>query len=108
MIHIREMDPSTAALVGFALKAHQMVRGFESVTRAMSKDQLAGILVNDQLSHNTLDRIEKYQKRNHLDIIKTGTATDWVRLWGIDSHKILGIMKGDLGRQIIKNFKVGV
>lgn len=108
MIPVIDIDQNAAVLIGFAIKARQIVRGFQGVSRAVIRNRLVLILVEGHVTRNTLKKMEKIQKQYPVLIIQTGPDTDWVRLWGMESQKIFGILNGDIGRKIIQKFKAGV
>ncbi len=106
-VKVVDLDEKANALVGFTLKAGQTVTGFDPVLRAMAKKQILFILVSHDISPNTLKKIryEVAEKRIHL--FKTSSGTDWEARWGIEGRRILGFRNGELGRKLLKKFKVG-
>ncbi|GAB4371202.1 MAG: hypothetical protein Kow0042_13810 [Calditrichia bacterium] len=102
------IDPKTATLIGFALKANQTVRGFEAVRRSIHKGKLAVILVPHEISAYSLRKLQKLAKASKLMLVQTVAGTDWQKLWGLSNNKILGILKGDLGNTIRTKFNAGV
>jgi ribosomal protein L7Ae-like RNA K-turn-binding protein len=100
-------DSGTISLVGFALRARQVVLGFEAVRRAATHGKLAGVMVSADISSHTLEKVVRAMARLHVPVFQTDPAINWGVRWGIDAHKILGFQKSELGRTIINKFKAG-
>ena len=108
MVQIVNIDSKTKTLISFALKAGKVVKGFESVQKSIRDNSLAIILLDAHISRNTLKKMENMVRNTNIPLIKTTTDVNWKALWGIEFHKILGILKGDFGKCLSTNIKVGV
>jgi ribosomal protein L7Ae-like RNA K-turn-binding protein len=108
MVQSVNIDSKTTALISFALKAGQVVKGFESVQKSIRNNSIAIILLDAGISRNTLNKMENSLKNSDIPVIKTMPNVDWKKLWGIEFHKILGILKGDFGKSLSTNIKAGV
>ncbi len=102
------IDAQTAALIGFALKARQAVKGFEAVRRSVEKNTVMMVIVDSQLSEKTLKRLQHATWENGVLLVRSEQTKNWEELWGIRDHKILGILSGNLGVAIVRKFKSGV
>ena len=102
------VEKNAATLIGFAIKARQCVRGFEAVRRAVEKNKVAIVLVNNQISQNSLRKVSHFLLRQNVPVIQTSGKTNWDDLWGVRGQKIIGIKKGNIGNTIIQKFKSGV
>lgn len=100
-------DSGTISLVGFALRARQVALGFEAVRRAANHGKLAGVMVTADISSHTLEKVVRAMAHLHIPVFQTDPSVNWEVHWGIDTHKILGLRKSELGRTIIKKFKAG-
>ena len=60
LINVDDIDHQKVSLIGFAIKANQYVKGFEAVRRLVEKDKIAVVLVNSQISPNTLAKLRHY------------------------------------------------
>lgn len=101
-------DKRTITMIGFALKSGQIIRGYEAVLQSAARESLSLILVETGISVNTVQKMNNALKYIKIPVFKTGPGIDWKILWGIETSRIMGILKGDLGRNIIKNFNAGV
>ncbi len=101
-------DKHTITMIGFALKAGRIIRGYEGVIQSTERNSLLMILIENGISGNTVQKLTNSLKYAKIPVFKTGPGVNWKSLWGIETHKIMGILKGDLGRNIIKNFNAGV
>ncbi|MEJ2049000.1 MAG: hypothetical protein P8Y60_04015 [Calditrichota bacterium] len=66
------------SLIGFTLKAGKFVIVLEAIRKELNKQQI---------------------------FLKTSSGTNWKEKWGMENAKILGILKGDLGSNILKILK---
>ncbi|MBN2364810.1 MAG: hypothetical protein EH225_01500 [Calditrichaeota bacterium] len=107
-IHTVNLDIKTETLVGFALKAGQVVRGFDAVRHAAERNSLSLILIKEEISENSEQKLKRTLKNMNIPICKIKKNRDWKLTWGIETHKILGILKGNLGSSIVKNINAGV
>ena len=101
------MDQKTKTLVGFAIKSRQVVNGFDAVTSSVSKNKIQLVFLHHSLSSDTRRKIINLAESKK---IQTETITDdhdWQKAWGIERHKIFGIVKGDLGTAISRNINSG-
>jgi ribosomal protein L7Ae-like RNA K-turn-binding protein len=108
MIKPVELDNSTITLIGFALKAGNVVKGWHALVSALQKDSVSLIILNSQISENSQKKVMNVIKGKKIPVIKTASTVHWEKIWGIGAQKILGILKGDLGNKISNNFKAGV
>ena len=108
MVQSINLDSETSTIISFALKAGKVVKGFESVQKSIRNHSIAIILLDAQISRNTLNKIENTLKNSDIPVIKTTPNIDWQKLWGIEIHKILGILKGDFGKTLSTHIKAGV
>lgn len=95
----------TFALVGFAIKAGKTISGFEAVKKVLLQDKIALVLLNHQISENSVKKILRLANKNKVPVITTDEKTDWKRGWGIENHNIMGILKGEFGKNILENLK---
>ncbi len=102
------ISDQTVALIGFALKSRQVVKGYEAVRRALQRNKLALVLVSSKISKNGLEKIENLLKEEKISLYQTSSDTDWEKLWGVYDYKIMGFLKGKLGSKISENLKSGV
>lgn len=105
---IVKMNKQTVPLIGFALKSKEAVLGFEAVRRAAKKKKIALVLVHSKLSGNSVQKLAKFLNRTQIPLFQTSVDVDWINLWGIHTHKILGITRGDISPKILQNLKSGV
>ena len=108
MVHTIHLDQSAITLISFALKAGKVVKGFESVEKSIKNQSLDIILLESKISRKTQERVETKVKKSDILLYRTAPAIDWKKNWGIEFHKIIGILKGDFGKSLRKNFKAGV
>jgi len=108
MIQTVNIDSKSTTLISFALKAGKVVKGFESVQKSIRNNTIAIILLDSHVSRNTLKKMENTLKNTDIPLFKTTPDVDWQKLWGIEFHKILGILKGDFGKSLSINIKAGV
>lgn len=97
-----------STLIGFAIKSRQVICGFEAVTKAIERKKIILILVKDQTSTVTYNKLKKQLKGQDIPIINTSSQVNWETRWGISRHHILGILNGIIGNNIIQQFKAGV
>lgn len=97
-----------STLIGFAIKSRQAICGFEAVTKAIERKKIILILVKDQTSTATHNKLKKQLKGQEIPIIITSSQVNWETQWGISRHHILGIFNGIIGNNIIQYFKAGV
>lgn len=108
MIQSVNIDSRTTTLISFALKAGKVVKGFESVQKSIRNHSIAIILLDAHISRNTLNKMENTLKDSDVPMIKTTPNINWKKLWGIEFHKIIGILKGDFGKSLSTHIKAGV
>ena len=101
-------DKHTITMIGFALKSGQIVRGYDAVVQSAARDKLSLIMLESGISANTIQKLTNALRRIKIPVVKTGPGIEWKMLWGIETSRIMGILKGDLGRNILKNFNAGV
>ncbi len=101
-------DRATAALIGFVIRSKQYVSGYEAVRQSTNKNKIDLILLNNDVSENTIKKVSNTTKHKNIYMVKTSQNTNWKQLWGFNHHKILGIIKGNLSSKIIENIKAGV
>ena len=53
------ISDQTVALIGFALKSRQVVKGYEAVRRALQRNKLALVLVSSKISKNGFKEVHK-------------------------------------------------
>ena len=104
---VLQVDQQLSALIGFACKSQQMVRGFKAVEKALEKKQISLVIFHHETSQGTIDKLRKVSDREKIIFAGTAPGTDWLRLWGIPSHKILGVVTGELARNIIQKVRAG-
>ncbi len=102
------VDEKLSALIGFARKARNTVAGFEAVRRAAQKGKLALVLVDRDISGNTLKKLAGVTMEGHIPLFRLVSPRTWNELWGIKNQKVLGITRGNFGRTIIQKIKSGV
>lgn len=93
------------SLIGFALKSGKFVIGLEAIRKELNKERVSFILVNNEISENTEKKLYKLTQNRNVPVLKTSSSTSWREKWGIENTKILGILKGDLGSNILKILK---
>jgi ribosomal protein L7Ae-like RNA K-turn-binding protein len=98
-------DQKMTSLIGFTLKAGKFVIGLEAIRKELNKQQISFILVNDEISENTEKKLSKLTRSINVPVLKTSSGTNWKEKWGMENAKILGILKGDLGSNILKILK---
>jgi ribosomal protein L7Ae-like RNA K-turn-binding protein len=108
MIRTIKLDDHSIALIGFAIKAGSIVKGFQALVRAIQANSIAVIILNSQISDNSLRKIKNKTRHKKIPMFKTESNVNWDILWGIRTHNILGILTGELGRNISEKFKAGV
>ncbi|GAB4335876.1 MAG: hypothetical protein Kow0037_16420 [Calditrichia bacterium] len=102
------LPQQSIGLIGFAIKSRQAVFGFEAVRRAAAQQKLALVLVNHSISENTLKKLNSFLKDQKIHIFRVAPSTDWNKEWGLEDRKIMGIMKGNLGKSILDKINSGV
>jgi ribosomal protein L7Ae-like RNA K-turn-binding protein len=107
---IKRVNPNKhiITMIGFGLKSGQIVRGYDAVVQSASRDMLSLIMLESNISANTMQKLTNALRRIKIPVVKTSPGIDWKILWGIETSRIMGILKGDLGRNIMKNFNAGV
>ena len=108
MIKTIKLDDHTISLIGFAIKAGSIVKGFQALLNAIKANSVAVILLNNQISENSIKKVKNKLRYKKIPIFKTESIVNWDILWGIKNQKIMGILNGELGRNISKKFKAGV
>jgi ribosomal protein L7Ae-like RNA K-turn-binding protein len=108
MVKTIKLDDHSIALIGFAIKAGTVVKGFQALERAILANSLSVIILNNQISENSLRKIKNKVKYKNIPLIKTASNINWERSWGIKTNKILGILSGELGKSLSQKFKAGV
>lgn len=108
MIRSVKLDNHSIALIGFAIKAGSVVKGFQALVRAIQADSIAVIILNSQISENSLRKVKNKTRYKKIPMFKTESNINWDILWGMKSYNILGILTGELGRNISEKFKAGV
>jgi ribosomal protein L7Ae-like RNA K-turn-binding protein len=105
MIEKVTTDQRMTSLIGFALKSGNFVIGLEAIRKELIKQRISFILVNDEISKNTEKKLSKRTRSINVPVLKTSSDTSWKEKWGMENTKILGILKGDLGSNILKTLK---
>ena len=107
---LKTVDPDnfTITLIGFALKAGNVVKGWHALVSALQKNSVSLIILNSQISENSQKKIMNEIRGKKIPVIKTTSNVHWDKIWGIRAQKMLGILKGELGNKISNNFKAGV
>jgi len=108
MVKTIKLDDHTISLIGFAIKAGSIVKGFQALLNALKANSVAVILLDFQISENSLKKVQNKVRYNKIPIFKTQSNINWDIIWGIKNQKIMGILNGELGRNISKKFKAGV
>lgn len=108
MVQSVQLNQPTVTLISFALKAGKVVKGFESVQKSINNRTIEIILLDSKISRKTLERVENKIRKSDILIFQTTPNIDWKKNWGIEFHKIIGILKGEFGKSLRKNFKAGV
>ena len=98
-------DQKMTSLIGFALKSGKFVIGLEAIRKELNKQRISFILVNNEISDNTENKLYKMSRNKNVPVLKTSSSTNWREIWGMENAKILGILKGDLGSNILKILK---
>ncbi len=102
------LDSDIIALIGFALKAGQVIRGFDAVCRMAEQKSLSVILLNAGISGNTEKKLIKILKSRAVPIFKTDENVNWEKRWGLDAQKVFGVLKGNLGSSVVNKINAGV
>jgi hypothetical protein len=93
-----------SALIGFAFRSQQLVAG----QQALAKKQILLVIIHHDTSNGTIDKLRKLSDKAKILSTETVQSTGWLRLWGIPSHRVLGVINGELGRNIIQKVRAGV
>jgi ribosomal protein L7Ae-like RNA K-turn-binding protein len=101
------LDKKTETIIGFAIKSRQVAKGFEAVRRAIDKKKLSVIIIDNDLSVKTYNKLNNKIRNENIPLIRTPGQMDWKKTWGIDSKKILGILKGEIGNKLLHKFNAG-
>ncbi len=107
MKHIN-LNKKIITLIGFAIKARQIVIGFEAVKKSIDKKKLTLLLVNNKISRNTYNKIRNTLDNSDIPLIITDAHINWEKCWGIRRHKLMGILNGMIGNNIMQQLKAGV
>ncbi len=102
------LNKKIITLIGFAIRSRQIVIGFEAVKKSINKKKLALILVNNKISMNTYNKIRNTLDNSDIPLIITDAQVNWEKCWGIRRHKLLGIINGIIGNNIMQQLKAGV
>lgn len=105
---VLQVDHQLSAIIGFACKSHQLIRGYKAVQKALEKKQISLVIFHHETSQGTIDKLRKASDKEMIVFASTDPGTDWLSLWGIPSHKILGVVTGELARNIIQKVRAGV
>jgi ribosomal protein L7Ae-like RNA K-turn-binding protein len=106
-MNISTLDKKTEAIIGFAIKSRQVAKGYEAVRRAIDKKKLSVIIIDNNLSSKTYNKLNNKIRNANIPLIRTSDQMDWKKIWGIDSKKILGILKGEIGNKLLHKFNAG-
>ncbi len=95
-------DSQFIGLVGFALRTKKAVKGFESVSRGVVKNEIRLVVVSDKISSGTLGKINHLLNKKNILLISLPSTVDWDALWGLGSYKVLGFLQGDISESIVR------
>ena len=98
-------DQKMTSMVGFALKSGKFVAGYEAIRNELIRHRLSLILINNDISENTQKKIYQLSRKTNVPVFKTTSGTIWKESWGIENKKILGVLKGEIGSNILKILK---
>jgi ribosomal protein L7Ae-like RNA K-turn-binding protein len=98
-------DQKMTSMVGFALKSGKFVAGYEAIRNELNRHRLSLILINNDISENTQKKIYQLSRKTNVPVFKTTSGTIWKESWGIENKKILGVLKGEIGSNILKILK---
>jgi len=101
------IDDHSASLIGFALKSHQLSRGFGAVRKAVLQNKIAIVFVENSISGNSYNKLKYLLSQNKVPLIRTAASINWNALWGMHGSKIMGISKGNIGRVLMQKFYAG-
>lgn len=96
-IHTIELTPGLAALIGFARKARQVEAGFEAVRRAIEKQKIAFVLVDESLAENSFKKILAATHQRQTPLLRVRKGKD-ISLLKLSGNKILGLHHGGLAK----------
>ncbi len=96
-------DNQMKSLVGFARRARKAVYGFDAVKRAAGKHKLALVLVREELSNHTWEKLTRIGLNAGVPILRTAKFIRWEEYWGVEGYKIMGILRSEIGNSILRN-----
>jgi len=105
MIQNVALDQKLISLVGFALKSGKYVTGYEAIRNELIRNRVSLILINNQISENTQKKVIYLSRKTNVPVFKTASDIIWKESWGIENKKILGILKGEIGSNILQILK---
>jgi ribosomal protein L7Ae-like RNA K-turn-binding protein len=102
------LNQKSISLIGFAIKSGKTVSGFEAVRREIEKNKLNGVLIDSNLSKNSIKKLQLYLNKKKIPYFKNSDDTNWKKIWGVATHKIIGFKKSSISLEIVEKFKLGV
>jgi hypothetical protein len=107
-LSVLQADHQLSAIIEFTCKSRQMVRDYKAVQKALENKLTSLVICHHETSQGTINKKRKINEKEKIGIASTDPGTDWLRLWGIPSHKMLGVVSGELASNSIQKVRAGV
>ena len=104
VVHL-ELNDQEITLIGFALRARQMVKGFEGVMHHLRKNKIAFVMLSEDISADSKRKVENLARSKQVPVIMLQRGLAWRQRLGIDQFKVLALQRGEISRQFLKKLK---
>ncbi|GFZ27197.1 L7Ae/L30e/S12e/Gadd45 family ribosomal protein [Lactobacillus corticis] len=103
------MDKRQKALnfLGLIKKAGKLVSGTETVLLGIKAQKVKLVVIASDCQANTLEKVERACRLNHLELVQTFTAAEIGHAIG-QKRKVLGILDQGFSLALMKKIKEGV
>lgn len=99
------LSPALAGLLGLARRAGQLIGGFEAVRRELMRGRMALVLVDEELSDNTLAKVRGAAAAARVPVVTVAAAAGKPGLNRQFGKKILALHSGSMADGIVNTLK---
>ncbi len=92
-------------LVGLARRGARLAVGFEACAKALSQKKAALIILADDVSLSTADRIKSKFQEASVPMIVHGTKSEWGRALGREEVGVMAVLDNGLANAIMLKMK---
>jgi ribosomal protein L7Ae-like RNA K-turn-binding protein len=96
------MRKKVDSYLGFAAKSRNLVSGYHTCLHAIRQKKLKLLILSEDLSENTVEKLSKYSAENGIPFRRYGKTEELSKITGNTERGVFGVTDGNFADAILR------